>query len=363
MKKFLENRQIAFMMYCTIVGYGVIGIPKDAAESAGTGGWFSLLMATIIFMFFVYIITYLQYVYEKKTLYEYSELLVGKLITYIFLIICIIYFFVFFTMVVRIYAETIKLIFLNKTPVIYICILFYIVVFYALKKGINVIGRVCEIYAFLNIIGFIFTNFLLCTKGNWLNIQPVFVTEDIMTYFKGIIKLILPFLGTEIILFLPISRTSNKNIFKYTTLMIGFIGVLYVFIAESTIAVVGVDSVINLKAASFTVLRGIDIQHLDFFRRIDGIYVIFWTMNIFCEVCVWGYGTITFIKKIIKNSSYRYTTIIITFIAFIAAIIPKTKDQVESIIKYNSYLGIIVSLIIPAILFIITKVKKYDKQI
>lgn len=363
MNKFLENRQIAFMMYCTIIGYGVIGIPKDAAESAGTGGWFSLLMATIIFMFFAYIIAYLQYVYENKTLYEYSELLVGKLITYIFLIICIIYFFTFFSMIARIYAETIKLIILNKTPVTYICILFYIVVFYALKKGIIVIGRVCEIYAFLNIIGFIFINFLLCTKGTWLNIHPIFVVGDIMTYLKGIAKLVLPYLGIEVLLFLPISRKSNKNICKHITLIVGFIGVLYIYIAESTMSVVGVDSVINLKAASFTVLRGVDIYHLEFLRRIDGIYVIFWTMNIFCEICLYGYGTITFTRKIIKNSRYSYTAIIITFIACIAALIPKTKDQVESIIHYNSYLGIIVSLVIPTILFVIMKVKKYDKQI
>ena len=184
-----------------------------------------------------------------------------------------------------------------------------------------------------------------------------------MTYFKGIIKLIFPFLGTEIILFLPISRTSNKNILKYTTVMVGFIGVLYVYIVESTMAVVGVDSVINLKAASFSVLRGVDIYHLEFFRRIDGIYVIFWTMNIFCEICLYGYGAITFTKKIIKNSSHRYTSIIITFIAFIVSITPKKKDQVESIIKYNSYLGIIVCFVIPGILLIITKVKKYDKKI
>lgn len=363
MNKILTNRQIAFMIYATTIGYGVINIPKTAVEGGGTGGWVSLLIAAIIFMLFTYIITYLQYVYENKTLYEYSGPLVGKLITYIFLIICILYFFTFFSMIARIYAETFRLIFLNKTPVVYICILFYIVVFYALKKGIVIIGRVCEIYAFLNIIGFTFINFLLCTKGTLLNIQPLFVKEDIITYIKGVTKLILPFLGVEIILFLPISRTNNKNIFKYTTLMVGFIGIFYIYIAEATISVVGIDSVVNLSAVSFSVLRGIDIYHLEFFRRIDGAYILFWTMNIFCEVCLWGYGTISFTKKIIKNSKHRYTASIITFISFIAAIIPKTKEQVESVIKYNSYLGIIVSLIIPGILFIVTKVKKYDKQI
>ena len=134
MNKFVTNRQIALMMYCVIVGYGVIELPKSVAESAGTGGWFSLLIAGIIFILITYIITFLQYVYEGKTLYEYSELLVGKFITYVFLIIYILYFFIAFTMIIRVYAETIKLIILNKTPVIFICMLTYIVVILCPKE-------------------------------------------------------------------------------------------------------------------------------------------------------------------------------------------------------------------------------------
>ena len=306
MNKFVTNRQIALMMYCIIVGYGVIEIPKSVAEGAGTGGWFSLLIAGIIFIFITYIITFLQYVYEGKTLYEYSELLVGKFITYVFLIICILYFFMYFTMVIRIYAETIKIIILNKTPVIFICILFYIVVFYALMKGINVIARVCEVYAFMNIVGFIFVNFLMCTKGRLVNIRPLFVVGDLMTYLKAIPKTILPYLGMEMLLFIPISRTNNKDIFKYTISMIAFIGILYIYIVESTLSVVGVNTIITLKATVFTIVRGVDIESLEFFRRLDGLYIIYWSMNIVCAVCLWGHGVIVFTNRMVKNIKYNF---------------------------------------------------------
>jgi spore germination protein len=94
MNNYLTNKQLSFILYCLIIGCGVINLPKNAAESAGIGAWLSLIITTIIFMFITYMITYLQYVYEGETLYEYSQQLVGKLITYLLVIIYIIYFFI-----------------------------------------------------------------------------------------------------------------------------------------------------------------------------------------------------------------------------------------------------------------------------
>lgn len=140
MKKFITNKQIFMILYCVISGYGVINLPKRVAESAGKGGWVPLLIATILFICITYVITYLQYVYEGKTLCEYSPQLIGKYMTYILVSLYITYFFMFFTMVIRIYCETIHLTILTKTPVLYLCILVYMVVGYGLLKGINVIA-------------------------------------------------------------------------------------------------------------------------------------------------------------------------------------------------------------------------------
>lgn len=363
MNKFITNRQISLMLYCTIVGYGVINLPRDAAKSAGLGSWFSLLVLTIIFIAIAYIITYLQYIFEGKTLYEYSQQLVGKTITYIFLTVYILYFFLSFTMLTRIYAETLKMIILNKTPVIAICALFYIVVFYALAKGINVVARVCELYGILNIIGFMFINTLLLTKGRLVHIRPLFVVQDLGIYFSAVFKIVLAFLGMEILFVLPLSRQHNKKVLKYTTFIVGFIGIIYIYIVESVISVVGVDSLVHYEVSLLDVIRGTDIYYLEFFRRLDGIYMIYWSMNIVCAMCLWGYGAITFTSKIIKRIKYKYIVTGVVIMSFIIAQIPKTKDQIELIIKYNSYLGAIATIVIPVILLIITKVKKYDKKI
>lgn len=362
MNNSLTNRQIAFIVYCTIVGFGIVNIPRDAADVGETGGWVSLVILTIIFILNTYLITYIAYVSGEKDLYEYCEMLIGKFFSYVFLIIYAIFFFIPFTMITRIYSETVRITILPKTPSWTMALFFFIVVYYALKKGLNVIARVCEIYGFINIIGNIFMGIILFTQGKSINLRPAFVKEDILRYIIGAPKLLFAFLGVELILFIPLNKKNNKNVFKYTTAIIGLIGILYILVSEAVIAVVGVDAVMLYKASLFNVVRGVDVKYLEIFRRLDGIYVIIWTFNIFCSVSLWGYGVIKCVNKVFKNSQNANKAIYITILAFIVSQIPGSTNDVENILKYNGYLGYITAFIIPTILLIITKVRKYDKK-
>lgn len=363
MKDFLTNRQISLILYASIVGYGVIDLPTVVAENSGTGAWFSISIVTCIFVLFTYIITYLQFTYEGKTIYDYSEKLIGKLMTNIFSTIAMIYFILFFSIVCRGYCETINTIMLPKTPIIYLCLITYIVICYALIKGINTIARTCEIYIILSIIGFIFINLILCTKGKLVNIKPFFNISEITRYIKSSTNLIFPFLGIEVLFTIPVNKTINKGIFKYTNLMIVFIGLMYIFISESTISNIGVSTAVLLKNTVFQAVYGIDIPYLEFLRRPDGIYIVFWSLNAVCTLCAWGYAAVVTTSKLIRVNNSKSIIIIVTSISFIISQIPKNGEQIKSIIKYNSYLGVVIAIIIPTILFLITKVRKYDKKV
>lgn len=363
MNKAITNRQISFMLYCITVGYGVINLPSDAAQGAGTGAWFSILISTIIFVGIIYLVTYLQYTFEGKTLYEYGQVLLGKFATYAIISIYIVYFFINFSMLGRLYAAAIRIIFLINTPTAAIIILFYIVVLYALIKGINTISRVCELYGILNIVGFISINLLFIMKGRVVHIRPLFIGQNLSIYFKGIFKIILAFLGLEILFAIPLNRKYNRKVSKYITFIMIVIGILYISIVESTISVTGIDIIVNYDLTLFNVIRSVDTYYLELFRRFDGIFMIYWSMNIICAVCLWGYGTITFISKIAKNVKYKHIAVTTTTVAAIAAIIPKTKNQAEEIIKYNSYLGVILNIVVITSLLLIIRVRKNVKKV
>lgn len=352
------NRQLCLILYCVTVGYGVMNLPKTSAEVGGTGGWVSMLIGTLFCSIIIGIVVYLQYSFENQTIYEYSTKLVGKFITKIFAIIWIGYFFIIFTFLPRLFCNAINLTILDKTPVKYLSLLFFIVIAYILLKGISAISRMIEIYATISIVNFILINAILCTQGKLVNIKPTFVPSDWFLYIKGVFKMILPLLGGEALLFIPMNKEKNKHILKYSIFTVFLIGLFYIFIIESTISVVGIDAVVFSKTTLFSTIRGLDIGYLEFFKRLDGYYIIIWTLNIICTCSVWGYGVVTFINKLFKNTKYNYTVIVLVIISYLISQLPKTISQTEAILDISVNWGFIVYLLIPLTLLIVKKVRK-----
>ncbi|SHJ80651.1 GerAB/ArcD/ProY family transporter [Tepidibacter formicigenes] len=362
MNESLTNRQIAFVIFGVIVGYGIMSLPKNIAENIGTGAWIVLIGATGIAVIFTYVFTYLAYIHKNKTLCEYSEILTGKFISRLIVFIYTVEFFLFSSLVIRAASEVIKLNILLKTPIWSISLLFFIVIYYAVIKGLRVVGRICELYGFVIIIIMLFTHILLFTQGELINLKPFILPLSIKTYIKASVTTVIPLLGIEVIAFIPFDKNNNKKVFKYGILMTIFIGFLYILVVESCISVMGVDTIINYHNALLATIRRVDIEQLQFFRRLDGFVLLIWIMAVFTTATLFSYGTSFFASKCF-NVEFKIITPIVIILSFIVSLIPKTTMEVRNILDYIGYLAIINGGVIPLILLIITKVRRYDKKI
>ncbi|WP_425449278.1 GerAB/ArcD/ProY family transporter [Dethiothermospora halolimnae] len=357
-----SNQQIFFSLFGAIVGVGIVSIPKDAAEIGGTGGWISILIATVLSIIIVNLITYLGYIHEKETLDQYSELLIGKFFTKVIMAIYSVYFFFFFTFITRIAIEIIKLSILIETPLWALAMLLMGVIYYALTKGLSSILRFVQIYSYIIIVLGIGSYIIMFTQGKIINIRPLLGTSNIITYFKGSIKFIVAFLGIEIITFIPISRKNNKKILIHNSLMIFFIGIMYIVVAESCISVIGIEDIIHYNDSLIAAMRRVEVPYLQFLGRLDGIILTVWIMGIICTVIIFAYGSFHYTTKVLKNKNEKLVALIIVLLGFVLSQIPPTFGDVQQIIKYEGYLGGITMGLIPIILLIITKVKINDNK-
>lgn len=358
MNKHFTNRQICLMVYCIIVEYGVINFPKNAVEAANTGAWVSVIIASILFAIMAYVTAKLQYSYEDKTIYEYSSKLIGTFLTKIFTALFIIHYIILFSFISRMYCETINIVILYKTPVKYILLLLFIVISWLLMKGIGTIGRTCEIYATISILCFIILNIVLFSQGEFVNIRPLFEPSHIPLYLKGIPKMAFPLLGGEIIYFLPLNKIKNRNLPKYSFYTILGIGILYIFIIESSLSIVGVDLIVHQKSTVFSIIRGISPEYLEFFKRLDGLYITVWSLTIICACTLWSYFSTFLMTKIFPKTSYKKMGISIMIIAYILAIIPTSTNIVQTILKNEAYVGMFITFVIPIALLLTKKVRK-----
>lgn len=363
MEKSLTNRQIALILYTTIVGYSISDFPKIASKAAGTGAWVSIIIITIFAILLTYIITKIQLINREKNFYEFNNVLFGRIPSLIIILVFIVYFLVSGSLIVRSYSEIIKITILRETPILAISTVFFMVIYYAVFKKIRVIGSLCEIYGMLSMLGFLFINFLILIKGKVINIKPIFDISEVSTYIKGSKDLIYPFLGMEILFFINLKGKESKSLFRHILGMIVIIGCMYIYVVESAIALVGVEDLVKYNSTTLNIILGIDLESLELFRRLDGLYIMVWTLNIVCACCVWTYGTISFISDICKDKKkYNLICVIVIIASFLISQYPRNIEEAKAIMKINNYIGLILVTIFPIILLITLKVKKYENK-
>lgn len=363
MNEYITNKQLAFIIFGALIGYGVMTSPKQVAENAGTGGWISILLATVVAVLLTYVITYLGYHHKNKTLYEYSKILTGKYISTVIKAIYIIYFFVVFSMLTRISSEVIKLTLLIKTPVWVFTFLFLLTAYFGLLKGIRPIARLCEIYGIIVILVASLVHLIIFTQGEILNLKPFFVIEDLNAYIKTTMVTIVPFLGIEILMLIPFhEKENNKTVFSYTLGATGLIGIFYILIVESCISIMGVEEIIFYEDALFATIRRVDVEFLQLFRRLDAFFIIPWIMTLVCTIILFAYGTVSLMSKCCVKVPYRLLLLLVLIAGFITAQIPNTIEQIQQILNIIGYAGLITAGFIPLSLFILTKVRKGEKR-
>ncbi|WP_138203603.1 GerAB/ArcD/ProY family transporter [Haloimpatiens lingqiaonensis] len=357
----LSNRQIVFLIFGAVVGYGVLDLPKVMAEKAGTGGWFSLIITTIIAMIVVSINIKLAFLHNNKILPQYDEFLIGKFLGKTINLIYMIYFLLVPSLIVRATSQVIEKNILLRTPIWFLCLAFLATAYYALIRGGRGIVSICQTYGIIVIVSIIVLHVLILTQGKSYNVMPIFNVKELGRYLKAGLSFQVPFLGVEIFLFIPLNKEKNKELTKKAIQMLGFIGLMYILIVESSISVMSENDIVQYNDAVIATIRRIEIQRLEFFRRLDGLFIILWILSIFCTIFVYMYGLNLFTVKFFKAKNSNFTALIIIGISFIITQLPVTFEQVTVSIKYIGFLGILCSMIIPTILLIITKVKNNEK--
>jgi spore germination protein len=328
------------------------------AESAGTGAWLPIIAASVIFAAAVSIITYLGNLFKEKTLFEYSQLLVGKFVTFIFTAIYIIYFFGVSTLVNRVTSEVIKADFLPKTPIWAISLIILAVSSYAASKGISNLGRLFEFYGIIVLILAMATHTIMILHGDLRNILPLFDVSETGKYFKSIFSTILAFLGFEVLTAIPMSKQNSKRRYFYTAGAILAAGLFYIYTVESSFSIVGVNDIVNYNDSLIVAIRRVDVDFLQFLKRMDLVFILGWLMSIFCTISILTYTTNEYICKILPKTSKYITLIALFVLVFIGGLIPKDFEAASKFLTFLAeYFGLASALFIPLFLLFVSKVK------
>jgi spore germination protein (amino acid permease) len=204
MKKYAHNDltlfQFILLIHGTQVGIGVLSIPRELAEVAGTDGWISIVIGWGMAVLASLLIISVMKRYPRQTLIDLLPHLLGKWLGNACIVLVILYCLFASVTILGSTVGILNVWILSQTPGYMIAILFSIPTYMILRSGVNIIGRYAELIFYLTLwMPLVMLTTLKDT--NWLNLLPVF-KDGWAPILAGTKLTVYSFLGFELAFFL-----------------------------------------------------------------------------------------------------------------------------------------------------------------
>ena len=129
-------------MLIIIINHVILNFSKSIIANTGSASALNILFIGIIVLLFVQLLLFLFKHFSGQDILDVSQYLGGKILKVITGFLFITYFIVFTSILLRSFSENLKIIYLDKLPIIVIVIFFIFAITFGNKLGFKVISKV-----------------------------------------------------------------------------------------------------------------------------------------------------------------------------------------------------------------------------
>ncbi|WEK54108.1 MAG: endospore germination permease [Candidatus Cohnella colombiensis] len=352
MKKDVTNgitfMQFIFIIHGSQVGFGILSLPKELADKAGTDGWISLIVGWFMSVIASIIIVLILRKYPNDTLPDLLIRLFGKIIGRI-LIIPVIFYFALFVWTILITAMLfIKQWFLPMTQDYIIMILLLTPGFLIASKSIRILGRYCELIFYMMIV--LFLIFLIPVRdSHWIHLLPLF-KEGWIPIYHGVSASIYSFLGFEIIFFvypfLQKKHLAIRGVVIANTISL----LLYLEVTLICFAFFSPDGIMDYNQPVLNLLKVIEFHFLE---RIDMLFLAFYLFEISATWLTSTFGTILSMGLLFgKKKPAFYASFFFLLIVVLVFLIHPSWNQNRQWMQLCAKAGIVFGYMFPVLLYL-----------
>ena len=211
--KYTQN-QITFMQYIFLihgvqVGVGLLTLPRELAEKAGTDGWISLIIGWLFSTLASLIIIQVMKNYPNGTIIDLLTHYFGKWFGKIAAFIFILYFAFLGSIIFVREGLFIQFWILPQTDMFILLLLLSIPSYLIVRNNITILGRYAELVFFMT-TWMLFFYFTPLKEAHWLHLLPI-IKEGWKPILTAAKTTIFSFLGFEIAFFLYPFLQKNKK--------------------------------------------------------------------------------------------------------------------------------------------------------
>lgn len=342
----------------TIIGVGVLALPRFAVEGANTGAPFATLLGITLSFGGLWLITRLGTRFPNQSIIEYSEHIVGKWPARSGSILIIGFYAILTSLAAREFGEVVVTAVLQRTPVEVTAILMLLLAAICSRTNITTFAYAHLFYLpFLLAPGLIIV--MLSTKnGEMLNLQPLFGNSpNIHGMFMGVLTIAALFQGSFIItMVIPAMRQPQKAM-KASIWGLVVAGTLYFLIVIATLSVFGSEEIKlllwpTLELAKTTMLPG------EILERLDALFLVVWVTAVFTTLYSTYTLTVRAIRDLLQLGDHKMLSFFLLPFVFLLAMLPPNIIQLYQVIEFVGRIGLLLTIVYPLLLLIVAWIRK-----
>ena len=329
------------MILAIVVSHTLLYLPKNILSFMKSASILNIIYVSIFAILIAYLIYRLLRNFPGLDIIDISEFVGGKLFKNIIGIIFMLYFITSFSMFLRSFCESIKIIYYPMTNIFFILSFFIIAICIANRLDFNATLKTTLIILPIVLISVIFL--FLTNLGQFTpqRMFPIFGEGIYNTFVLGLVNLY-SFAGIEYIYFLPPFLKKPENMKKILLISIG-ISALYLLLSVATLLFIFAFFVsTNEITPLYNAARYIEFGN--FFQRLESIFLLFWILVFACYLSIVIKFSMGIFKKLTNISTKKPLIDVFGLLILGISLIPKNyaiSQKFESSIYPYLVLGIV----------------------
>lgn len=353
----ITYKQLIFLIFISRIILAITYLPIFTFPPANQDIWISTFIMYGIHFLLAIPVYLLWKRFPDKSIIQYSRIIAGPAGVLIgILYIC--FFIHLAAITLRQFCGFITTAMMPETPILFFMIGTMIFCAYAVRSGIEVMGRLSEIIAPIIMIAIITIFILLAKDMNFKLLTPVMEKGFFPVLYGGFlytprtdeivdIAMILPFLN---------NRRKGKTIFFiYFSILLIF----FYLVSIPIMTTFGVPFAKNLSFPYFSMIRIISVG--DFLERIESIHMGIWVLGIFIKVSFYYYLAVLGMGQLFNLKDYKPLVFPAgAVIVPLSILIAESMVELKEFTSYKIYTwyAMFFILLIPFILLIIALIRK-----
>jgi spore germination protein len=344
----ITSKQLIFIMIGTMLGSGILTLPRLAAKEVGQDAWLAVILGSVFPLVSLSLIRLLYKINKADSFVSICRKVNGRKLGNLWSILLAVYSMTIAAVLLRVFIEVISMFLLVRTPLLVKLVLMLSVCAYLAGGNAKVLGRVNEFLFYILLPILFFSLPAILENSNILNLMPVF-NYKITDYAKASITTGFAFSGFELYMIFHPYVSREKEAFGASLYALLSTLIIYLYFVVGTVLVFGPELV---QKFTWPTLRLLATTEVPVIERIEFLFIQAWIGVSFRPISIQYFCASHILVEHLKLKSQKLATMALFPIIIGISYYPKDIFQVFKISDYLGLTALVIGIAMPLILII-----------